>query len=399
MRFDRIIFFEQYRRHFGAIPAGKQYVVEGLERLLTGFETYWGWWDDLRQIANALAQVGWETAWSYTPVEEGYYLGDPNRPGYFDGENSAAVKRLQKSFRYYPHFGRGDIQLTWAENYADQDKRIRKWFPERVAEFEQRTGKKFDLIGDPDQATDPWISFCIFTIGMHLGTFRAGHNLDRYITPTKTDHFGARNIVNGDRNYLKRGKKIGTHIKETAERFVAVLEAALLPEDPPKPADPEIEPLAPETIPPVHPPIPVALPDTETIGDAAPEPSLVTAAETAPAGDQPMVPAKGWLTVEDWKPLVKRWLLRIWGFNIPANVTQFSGLGFAAISDPPNWMIYLGIALVLFVLLGGAAILVSAVLLGIWYFNRKEIKDAKELEATIKADPELKNIDVVIEKK
>ncbi len=393
MRFDRQIFFDQYRRHFGAIPAGKQYVVDGLDRLLTGFETYWGWWDDLRQIANALAQVKWETNHSCTPVVEGYYLGDPTKPGYFSG-NTATVANFQKRLRYFPHFGRGDIQLTWHENYVDQDKRIRKWFPERVKEFEARTKKPFNLAEDPAQALDPWISFCIFTIGMHIGTFRAGHNLDRYITPTKTDHFNARDIVNGDKNYLKNGKKIGVLIAEDAKRFEAILNAALLPDEPqPLPAVPEFTPAEIETL-------------TDAIGENEPATTLPSSLPipvaqpeaAAPAGDQP-IQGTSWLRVEDWKPFVLRWLRRIWGVNIPANVTQFAALGSSAVSDTQNWMIYVAIAVVLFILLSGGAILASAVLLAIWYVNRGEIKEAKTLSARSLADPSLGNIKVEIEKK
>lgn len=334
MRFDRQIFFEQYRRLFG--PINDQYVVDGLNRLVTGFETYHGWWDDIRQISNALAQVRWETNQSYTPVEEGYYLGDADEPGYFDGENSAAVKRLQKSFRYFPHFGRGDIQLTWAENYKDQDHRIRKWFPERVAEFERRTGKRFDLVGDPDQALDPWISFCIFTIGMHLGTFRPGRNLDRYITPSKTDHFNARDIVNGDKNYIKNGKKIGIWIAEDAKRFEAVLKSALLPGQI-DPSDEEIDTIidniGPDTTsPPVTLPISVAPPDTPDLGIKPAENETVSAVETAPAGDQP-IETRATSESEDGKQSVEVVSKNEQDVNVPAQITEpepYNKIGFFA---------------------------------------------------------------------
>lgn len=398
MRFDRQIFFEQYRRHFGAIK--RPYVVTGLERLLGGFEAYHGWWDDLQQIANAFAQVGIETAWSFTPVVEGYYLGDPDKPNYFSG-NTDYVKRFQAGLRYFPHHGRGDIQLTWQTNYADQDARIRKWFPERVADFEKRTGRRFDLANDPEQALDPWISFCVFTIGMHLGTFRSGHNLDRYITPTKCDHFNARDIVNGDKNYLKKGsnKRIGTVCKETAEKFEVILKASLLSGEPifelPE-IDSLVENIGPEPSLPGNPPNSVALPDTEPDGNGQPDSVAVTADQTAPAGGQP---ARHWLSVEDWKPLVLRWLKRIWGITIPGNLTQAAGFVSAAAADVSNWYLYSAIAVVIFVLTSIAAVVVSGVLLCVWYFNRKEIEQAKLLEARALIDPSLGNLGVIIEKK
>lgn len=71
-QFDRKKFFDEFKAQFGQIPHDKQYAVDGLNRLLTGFETYYGWWDDPRRIANAFAQVGWESAFSYRPVVEAY---------------------------------------------------------------------------------------------------------------------------------------------------------------------------------------------------------------------------------------------------------------------------------------------------------------------------------------
>lgn len=228
-RFDRQIFFEQYRRRFGSLNTDQ---VRGLERLLKGYETYYGWWDSLPQIANSLSQVKHETAHSFLPVVEGYYLGDSSKPNYFIG-NTERVKRFQRSLRYYPHFGMGDIQLTWEENYREQNGYVRQFFPEIIADFEARTGLVFDLVKHPEQALDPWISFAIMTIGMHKGTFREGHTLDRYINSKVTDHFTARNIVNGDRYYVSKhtGERIGDTIAKDAKRFEAILNAAMVDAD------------------------------------------------------------------------------------------------------------------------------------------------------------------------
>jgi len=229
MRFDHKRFFEGYRREFGPIPDGKQYIVQGLEGLLTRFETYYGWWDDLDQIANALAQVGRESAYSYQPVAEAYYLGDPSKPGYYAG-NTATVRRVQENFRYYPFFGRGHIQLTWEEGYRKMNSYLRKYFPEVVAAVEKRTGKPFDLVKHPELATDFDVSFCVFTVGMHLGIFRPGHTLDRYITPTHVDHYAARDIVNGDKGYKDKssGQLIGRIIEGHAKKWTRILQAALI---------------------------------------------------------------------------------------------------------------------------------------------------------------------------
>lgn len=225
MRFDRAKFFDAYRQQFGSL---NQTQVEGLERLLWGVETYNGWWDNIDQTANAFAQIKGETAHSFHPCVEAFYLGDPTKPDYYIG-NTDRVHRVQLGFRYYPHFGRGDIQLTWLENYRNFTALVRKYFAELVAEFESRHEEVFDLVKNPEQALDGKISFAIMTIGMHLGKFRAGHSLDRYINANEVDHFNARDIVNGDKNYRnKQGHKIGDVIAADARRFAKVLRASLI---------------------------------------------------------------------------------------------------------------------------------------------------------------------------
>jgi len=231
MKFDESKFFAAYRAAFGPIPADKPYIISGLKRHLWGFETYYGWWDDLDQIANALAQVRRETAYSYTPVAEAYYLGDATKPNFYSG-NTAHVRRIQENFRYYPFFGRGDIQLTWEENYRKMNTYLRKYFPEIVAEVEVQFGKPFDLVKYPQLALHGKVSFATYTVGMHLGVFRPGKTLDRYITPTKVDHYMAREVVNGDKGYKDKttGKLIGRMIEEDAKKFTTVLQAALVTE-------------------------------------------------------------------------------------------------------------------------------------------------------------------------
>ena len=407
MRFDRDVFFEKYRLLFGTPQ--HQYQVDGINRLLTGFETYYGWWDDIRQIANAFAQVRWETAGSFTPVVEAYYLGDSKKPNYFGG-NTPRVLATQKTFWYWPHIGRGDIQLTHLDNYKDQTVYVRKYFPERVADFEARTGKPFDLVKYPEQALDGWISFCIFTVGMHLGTFRPGHNLDRYITPTRTDYFRARDIVNGDKNYVKNGKKIGDQIAEASVRFEKCLKASLIVEDVdleqllPEPAstadhgDPagslEDLPQFP-TSNTVELPEPEAVPGTDGAalgdGDGA-------GAIAEPIGDSPEAKPSFFMSIEDWKPWAKRWLGRIWGsmttLSLPAG-----GLGFAALQDSSNWYVYAAIGGVLIVLAVGLAIFVSLIILGIYLYQNRGIPALKELQLRTLADPNMKNVGLQFEKK
>lgn len=117
---------------------------------------------------------------------------------------------------------------------------------------------------------------------------------------------------------------------------------------------------------------------------------------TTPAGDAPDAEPSSFLHLEDWKPFAFRWLKRIWasvtGITVPAGF----GLGIKAVQDPPNWFIYVAIAVVIIVIVLILAFFASMVLLAIWYFNRKEIKDGKMLAAKTLVDPNSKNLGVKI---
>lgn len=315
MKFDRSIFFDKAKEQFGAFNQGQ---VNGLERLLWGFETYFGWWDMLEQIANALTQVGHETAHSYNPVVEGYYLGDAHAAGYFTG-NTERVRNFQKHLRYYPYFGQGDIQLTWPENYTKLDAYIRKYFPEIVDDFKARTGQAFDLAHVPAQALDGKISFCIFTLGMHLGLFRAGHTLDRYIHPGGVDHFNARDIVNGDKNYLIKGTtmKIGTRMALDAHKWETVLRASLL-NGGTAPALPELEQA--EIVKPPSPPsnLPTDAEHADSTGTTAADNPLPS--QDPPAQEQPPIEVKQTVVGEATEKVNQ---VATWYAALPAGLTAF----------------------------------------------------------------------------
>jgi len=82
----------------------------------------------------------------------------------------------------FVYYGRGDVQLTWADNY-------------------KRLGKALglDLYGNPALALDPVVSKCILIEGMIGGLYTpAAGTLDRYFPPGGTPDFvGARAMVNG----------------------------------------------------------------------------------------------------------------------------------------------------------------------------------------------------------
>jgi len=398
MQFDRQRFFEGYRLQFGRVSPEQ---THGLERLLEGYETYYGWWDFIPQIANSLSQIKHETAHSFMPVVECYYLGNPKAPGFYTG-NTDRVRRNQQALRYYPHFGRGDIQLTWLENYEEQDGFIRQYFPERVADFELRTGKTFNLAKYPEQALDPWISFLCMTIGMHKGTFREGHTLDRYINRKNIDHFTARNIVNGDRYYKMKGSgvRIGDQIAADARRFEAILNASLIEAD----AEDLLEVNTNSTaVVPAgtqaayqHEPAlnPVELP--EPGADGSPE---APGAGELPVGDAPDVVPTETLNVEDWKGFGLRWLKRIWGFGIFGNMSQATAFAGAAVNDPERGHIYIGIAVVLFIVIAVIGLLATVGIVILLLWNRKEIGKYITDQWAAKMDPNRKNYALHFEKK
>lgn len=118
------------------------------------------------QVAYILATVEHETNGTFQPVEEGYYLG-----------KSAAAHR--ERLDYYPYYGRGYVQLTWADNYHRYSKLV-----------------GIDLINQPDLVMRPAVSLFILIDGMKLGAF-TGKKLDSFTTNDAFDFIEARRIING----------------------------------------------------------------------------------------------------------------------------------------------------------------------------------------------------------
>lgn len=136
------------------------------------------------QIAYIIATVEHETADSFQPVRESYYLGDS------EGENH------RKTLPYYPFYGRGYVQLTWNYNYR---------------KYSDLLG--LDLVNDPELVMRPDISLFILVHGMKHGFF-TGFKLDDYISDNDMDLFNARRIVNGtDKAALIKDYAMNWHAK------------------------------------------------------------------------------------------------------------------------------------------------------------------------------------------
>lgn len=82
-----------------------------------------------------------------------------------------------------------------------------------------------DLVRDPDAALDADVAVKIMFEGMMFGLF-TGHNLADHLNALATDYRGARAIINGDKDRVENGIKIGDRIAGYARDFEAALKAA-----------------------------------------------------------------------------------------------------------------------------------------------------------------------------
>lgn len=165
-RFDNKIFFDSIRPLFGKLTANQ---VQGMEAKLSVFSD-----KRLSHTAYALATSFHETARRMQPVREGLGVSDAWR---------------KKNLRYYPYYGRGDVQLTWLANYEKADRELKL------------EGK---LVANLDLALDPRVSAQVMLVGMTEGWF-AGDNAGRHtlgrhlpqVEGTKAQFTAARRIING----------------------------------------------------------------------------------------------------------------------------------------------------------------------------------------------------------
>jgi putative chitinase len=207
---DRSIFFNVIREEFGALSQsqveGTEFLLDEGERRSTG----------LGHLAYILATAVHETASTMQPIAEygkgqGHEYGEP-LPEY---DNQCA-------------YGRGYVQLTWAENYERADKEC---------------SLNGALLEDFELALDGPTAAEIIFEGMSAGWF-TGKKLSDYINDTQTDYWNARRIVNG------------TDKADLIEGYAFTYEKALMDAryGEPEPVDPDEITTPPETA--EHPPLP-----------------------------------------------------------------------------------------------------------------------------------------------
>ena len=158
---------------FGRISQSQ---IDGINFKLTAWEQ--SGLKDLRWLAYMLATSYHETARTMQPIEE-----------YGRGKGRPYGKKLRMDRSPYDspdklYYGRGDVQLTWYENY-------------------ERMGKLLGipLLEQPELALRPDISAKIMIEGMTKGKSNRGDftgvSLENYFNAAKDDPVQARRIING----------------------------------------------------------------------------------------------------------------------------------------------------------------------------------------------------------
>lgn len=175
MKLNRSVFFEEVDRRLcgDAMTASQR---RGLACKLSAFKgrgiSDYRWW------AYMLATSFHETAGALQPVEEkGKGRGKPyGRMRKMDGTAYRSPNWI--------YYGRGDVQLTWFENY-------------------ERMGRLLNipLLQQPELALVPEISARIMLEGMTRGLSNRGDftgvALEDFFNATTNDVLGARKVVNG----------------------------------------------------------------------------------------------------------------------------------------------------------------------------------------------------------
>src|SRR5690554_2152505 len=178
---DKNIFFKEIGKSLfnGRLTSGQR---EGMEAKLDAFIAR-GIADD-RWRAHMLATSYHETGRAMQPVEE---------TGRGKGKPYGAKRKHDGTAYTYPdrlYYGRGDVQLTWYENY-------------------ERMGKilGIPLLARPELALDPVISARIMIEGMTRGISNRGDftgvSLEDYFNDRVEDPGNARRVINGlDKSHL-----------------------------------------------------------------------------------------------------------------------------------------------------------------------------------------------------
>lgn len=218
MRIDREKFFALFRTKFHKLT---QKQVNGINSFIDGMAKFSL---SVREAAYLYATTYHETAHTFLPIEE-----------YGKGRG----KKYGKAIDGKKYYGRGYVQLTWDYNYARATKELMVQRPDLVADFESRTGQKFDLVEYPEQAMDHEIACAVLVLGSQQGWF-TGKKLSDYINNNMADFRNARRIINGmDKAQMIAG--YAQSFKEILSQSEAPEPVVVIPEAPVEtPKDPSV---------------------------------------------------------------------------------------------------------------------------------------------------------------
>lgn len=165
--FDPAAFFAGVRGAFGPLS---QPQVDGFSAILAALK---GW--PVSWIAYALATVWHETGETMQPVREAHWLSEAWR---------------QKNLRYWPHYGRGFVQITWPKNYEWLDK----------ASAEAGLTKPGEILANLDLAMRPDIAALALRLGLEGGRYDSHGKTMAARLPkgpaTREQYIDARYLVN-----------------------------------------------------------------------------------------------------------------------------------------------------------------------------------------------------------
>lgn len=117
------------------------------------------------QLAYMMATIQWETAGTFQPVREAFWMSEEWRKNNLNS--------------YYPYYGRGYVQLTLESNYRKYSKIMGS-----------------DFVLHPDHVMEQDKALFILVHGFKNGSF-TGYELEEFVNANKTDYFGARKCING----------------------------------------------------------------------------------------------------------------------------------------------------------------------------------------------------------
>ncbi len=169
MRINRKQFFDYYRKTFGRLSQDQ---VEGLEAIISFMEADTEM-EDIRQAAYMLATIKHECADTWEPIEE-YGKGRGRAYG-----SVVSVKGDDGETHKCIYYGRGYVQLTWAENY-----------------FKMGRALGIPLHVYPELALKPEIAYRIMSYGMRHGMF-TGRKITDFIHGNFCSFYMARKVING----------------------------------------------------------------------------------------------------------------------------------------------------------------------------------------------------------